>query len=183
MGLGGGIVLFDRLYEGYDGLAGEVGHTILARRGPRCACGRQGCAETFVSQRAVSRELTGQAGSILSIEELAARLRRRDPATLRAVRRAGVHLGVLMLNLVSTVDPQVIVLGGPLCQLGDALVRPALDALGEAAGDAQLALRVRRCRFGLDACAMGAAGSIFQAALNLTLPGAVSGPGALRRTA
>lgn len=180
IGLGGGIVLFDRLYQGHDGLAGELGHTILDRKGPRCACGRRGCAETFISQRAVSRQVTGEEAPILSIDELEARVRRRDPATVRAARRAGEHLGLLLVNVFNTVDPEVVVLGGPLCQLGDDLVTTALATLTELSGDEALARRVRRCKLGLDACATGAAGSVFQAALNLSLP---EDPGPPRRRA
>jgi predicted NBD/HSP70 family sugar kinase len=163
IGLGGGIVLSERLYLGHDGIAGEVGHTILERGGPRCACGRRGCAETFVSQRAVSRELTGADEPILTIAEIQARLAVGDRAAVRAVRKAGEYLGVLLQNLANSVNPAVFVLGGPLVQLGETFVDAARKSMAANAGRHDFHRHsVRVCRFGLDACAIGAAGAVFQ---------------------
>ena len=163
IGLGGGIVLSDRLYLGNDGIAGEVGHTILKQGGPPCACGRRGCAETLISQRAVSRELTGGDAPVLPIEEIRKRIAARDPATIRAARRAGRHLGVLLQNLANTYNPAVFVLGGPMVQLGEPFVKSALASMEAQAGRYDYHRHsVRLCRFGLDACALGAAGSVFQ---------------------
>jgi predicted NBD/HSP70 family sugar kinase len=134
IGLGGGIVLSDRVYLGHDGIAGEVGHTILQRGGPRCACGRQGCAETFVSQRAVSREMTGKDNPVLTIEAIRQALASGDKAAFRAARKAGEHLGVLLQNLANSFNPGVVVLGGPMVQLGDPFIKPALASMQENAG-------------------------------------------------
>jgi predicted NBD/HSP70 family sugar kinase len=163
VGLGGGIVLSERLYLGHDGIAGEVGHTILQRGGPRCACGRKGCAETFVSQRAVSRELTGRDEPILPIEEIRKRVAAGEKDAVRAAKRAGEYLGILLQNLANTYNPAVIVLGGPLMQIGDLFLRSALASMEANAGRYDFHRHsVRVCRFGIDACALGAAGSVFQ---------------------
>jgi predicted NBD/HSP70 family sugar kinase len=163
VGLGGGIVLGDRLYLGADGLAGEVGHTILHPEGPSCACGRRGCAETFISQRAVSRAITGRDAPLLSIRELAARVKAGDPATLAAVARASDYLGLLLQTLCYTVNPAVIVLGGPLAELGDVVVKAGVEAMRARGGRYDNPhVEVRRCSLGLDACAVGAAGAVFQ---------------------
>ncbi len=163
IGLGAGVVLGDRLYLGHDGMAGEVGHTILQRHGPPCACGRRGCAEAFISQRAVSRCVTGRAVPILAIEELAKRVARREPAAVRGATQAGESLGILLQNIGNSFNPAVVVLGGPLCQLGDVFVKRALRAMTSNAGQYDHhRMSVRLCRFGLDACAVGAAASLFQ---------------------
>jgi predicted NBD/HSP70 family sugar kinase len=166
IGLGGGIVLSDRLYLGHDGIAGEVGHTILQRGGPRCACGRHGCAEMFISQRAVSRDLTGKDNPVLTLEAIRRALADGDKAAFRAARRAGEYLGVLLQNLANCYNPAVIVLGGPLVQLGDPLIQPALASMEAHAGKFDFHRQsVRLCRFGIDACALGAAAGVFQRAL------------------
>jgi predicted NBD/HSP70 family sugar kinase len=166
VGLGAGIVVSDQLYTGNGGLAGEVGHAILDRGGPRCACGRSGCAEAFVSQRAVSRGATGRDQPILPIGALVERIAAGDRATLRAARQAGDHLGTLLQNLVNTLDPAVFILGGPLCQLGDAFLGPAMARLRASGGRHDVHCpAVRRCRFGLGAVAAGAAASMFQRVL------------------
>ncbi|MDL2353809.1 MAG: ROK family transcriptional regulator [Pseudomonadota bacterium] len=166
IGLGGGIVLDDQLYRGHDGAAGEFGHTILQLDGPLCSCGRHGCAEAFISQRAVSFGVDGPDRPILTIDELASRLRARDPAVVGAVERAGRYLGMLMQNVCNSIDPAVIVLGGPLCQLGEPLIATARASLAALAGrfDAHTTV-VRECQFGLNAGAMGAAGAVLHAAL------------------
>lgn len=187
IGLGGGIVLDDQLYAGHDGAAGEFGHTILQLDGPLCSCGRNGCAEAFISQRAVSLAVHGQDGHdgqnghdgndgglpVLGIDELAGRLRAGDPKVVAAVERAGRYLGMLMQNVCNSIDPAVIVLGGPLCQLGEPLIAAARDSLAALAGrfDAHTTV-VRQCQFGLNAGAMGAAGAVLHASLRdrVTMP-------------
>ena len=185
IGLGAGVVLGDRLYLGHDGLAGEVGHTILQRRGPPCACGRRGCAEAFISQRAVSRCVTGRDAPVLAIEELARRVARREPAAVRGATQAGEYLGLLLQNVGNTFNPAVVVLGGPLCQLGDVFRKTALRAMAANAGRYDYHRgSVRLCRFGLDACAIGAAASVFQDFLTEVAPGggrAVEAAGLPRR--
>jgi predicted NBD/HSP70 family sugar kinase len=167
IGLGAGIVLGDRLYLGNDGLAGEVGHTILQQEGERCACGRRGCAETLISQRAVSRFITGQESPILSIGELVARISRNDDATRQASTRAGQYLGLLLHNLGNTINPGLFVLGGPLVQLGPTLVQTALETMKSYGGRYDFhRVTVRQCRFGINACAVGAAGNVLHRLLH-----------------
>lgn len=167
IGLGAGIVLGDRLYLGNDGLAGEVGHTILQQDGERCACGRRGCAETLISQRAVSRFITGQDSPILSIGELVARISRNDEATLRASIKAGQYLGLLLHNLGNTINPAHFVLGGPLVQLGPALVQTARETMKSCGGRYDFhRVTVRQCRFGINACAVGTAGNVLHQLLH-----------------
>jgi predicted NBD/HSP70 family sugar kinase len=159
-GVGAGIVLHDRLYVGHDGLAGEVGHTIVQPGGLLCACGRRGCAETMLSQKAVSRLATGKDEPILHIGELVARLARREEALTRGTREAGALLGFLMHNLIVSLNPEVFILGGPLSWL-DVLVDGARERLAELAGDRPLHhAKVQVCPLGLNATAVGAAGSV-----------------------
>lgn len=159
-GIGAGIVLDERLHLGHEGLSGEVGHSVLQPDGLRCACGRRGCAETLISQKAVSRLVTGEQEPVLSISELSARLERGDAAVARAARQAGTHLGLVVHNLVVTIDPALVVLGGPLSRLG-LFVESALAELARLSGDApDHHAAVRVCRFGPSAAAVGAAASV-----------------------
>ena len=165
-GVGAGIVLDDRIYRGHDGLSGEVGHTILQPGGARCACGRRGCAETLVSQRVLSRHVTGQETPVLHASELIARLEQGGPALQQVVREAGQQLGLVMQNLVVTINPEVMILGGPLSRLRG-LVDAAKETLVRLSGELPYhQVQVRICRFGLDAAAVGAAGSVLHEALH-----------------
>ncbi|WNG38049.1 ROK family transcriptional regulator [Archangium violaceum] len=166
IGVGGGIVLGDRLHLGHDGTAGEVGHTVLQLDGPPCRCGSRGCAETFISQRAVSLDITGTPDPVLPIDELARRVAGGDATAVAAARRAGRYLGMLMQNICNMLDPAVLVLGGPMVQLGPVFLDAARECFaGLQARYAFHTTEVRHCRFGINACAVGAAGAVLHEAL------------------
>ncbi len=136
VGVGAGIVLNDRLYTGAQGLAGEIGHSILQFDGPLCSCGRRGCAETFIGAHALQRELKAT-GSL---------------------REAGQNLGVLLQNLWTSFNPGVLVVGGQSCVRHPDLFDGAcctLQTYAESAG--MTAPTVRVARYGLLAAAVGAA--------------------------
>jgi predicted NBD/HSP70 family sugar kinase/DNA-binding XRE family transcriptional regulator len=136
VGIGAGIVLNDRLFTGAQGMAGEVGHSVLQINGPLCRCGRRGCAEAFIGAQAIADSLqrTGHTDS------------------------AGEHLGVLLHNLWTTLSPHTLVLGGPSCIEHPALVSKAHEVLQrytQHTGMSPPELRV--ARYGLLASAVGAA--------------------------
>lgn len=156
-GLGAGVIVGDRLLTGSRGFAGEVGHMVLQLGGPRCSCGRRGCAEALIATRAM---LGGsEDGTALrSLSEVRAHLVDEDPETLKAVASAGRYLGVLLQNLATAYDPGCIVLGGAVVELGEPFLKPALDALNDYAAAASLPPpSVRTSRFGANAVAVGAA--------------------------
>ncbi len=183
-GVGAGVIVGDRLLSGHRGFAGEVGHMVLQLDGPRCSCGRLGCAETLVGLRAMTPgrgkadTAPGAHHRVVPLADIRARQQARDRGTLQAIDGAGRHLGVLLQNLWAAYDPASIVLGGSAIALGDEFVQPALDCLNgyaEAAGMAPP--KVRLSRFGADAVAVGAAGL---ARYRLTRP--LIAPAALARS-
>ena len=136
VGVGAGIVLNDRLFTGAQGLAGEIGHSILQLDGPLCSCGRKGCAETYLGARALARELK-QFGH---------------------VGQAGRALGVLLQNLWTTLNPGVLVIGGSSCLKYPQLLLTAKETLTLYAAHAGIAPpQIRPARYGLLAAAVGAA--------------------------
>jgi predicted NBD/HSP70 family sugar kinase len=155
-GVGAGVIVGDRLLTGARGFAGEVGHMVLQIDGPLCSCGRRGCAEAVIGPRAILRVPASDGMPALS--EALRLLAENDAATLRATRKAGNYLGVLLQNLATAYDPSCIVLGGALVDLGEVFLQPALRTLQEYASAANLAPpEVRTSRFGPDAVAAGAA--------------------------
>lgn len=133
VGVGAGIVLNDRLFTGAQGMAGEIGHTILELDGPLCSCGRRGCAEAFFGSRALERK---------SVD----------------MPRAAAFFGVLLQNLWVTFNPRAIVLGGKSCaeyrdfaQIAIERVKRHADGAGEPAPD------LRTARYDALAPAVGAA--------------------------
>lgn len=155
-GVGAGVIVGDRLLTGSRGFAGEVGHIVLQLNGPLCSCGRRGCAEALIGPRAML-PLT-EDGQAQTVAEIRQRLDEHDADTVRAVKKAGSYLGMLLQNLASAYDPGCIVLGGAVVDLGDVFLQPALRTLHEYAAAANLAPpTVQTSRFGADSVAVGAA--------------------------
>jgi predicted NBD/HSP70 family sugar kinase len=153
-GVGAGVIVDGRLLTGHRGFAGEVGHMVLQPGGPPCSCGRSGCAEALIGPRAMVPGVPSE----LALTEVQRLVAAGHAATLRAVEKSGIYLGVLLQNLAAAYDPGCIVLGGAVVELGDAFLRPALRTLGEYAQAAGLAApEVRVSRYGADAVAVGAA--------------------------
>ena len=154
-GVGAGVIVGERLLTGSRGFAGEVGHMVLQLNGPKCSCGRRGCAEALIGPRAMLRSSDEDAPPLADIQRL---LAEGDADTIRAVKKAGSYLGVLLQNLAAAYDPGCIVLGGAVVDLGDTFLDPALKMLNDYATAANLAPpTVQTSRFGANAVAVGAA--------------------------
>ena len=161
VGVGAGIIVRDRLFLGAEGYAGEVGHSILQFEGPLCSCGRKGCAETFIGQRAISARIAGNTSDLLPVDTIRGLLERDDEVALLAVRRAGHYLGILIQNLWTYFNPGRIVLGGALCELGAPFLDSAQACLDNYSQDCGLQLpEIQLCRFGSHSVAVGAAALI-----------------------
>ncbi len=154
LGVGAGIVVEDRLLTGAHGLAGEVGHTTLDIAGPRCSCGRRGCAEAMIGFRAMLPEADASGG----LAEVQRRLHAKAAGSVDAVDQAGRYLGMLLANLCAAYDPGRIVLGGPAVELGAPFLHAAFQTLEGFAAAANVATpTVTLTRFGHDAVPVGAA--------------------------
>ena len=130
---------------------------VLQLNGPRCSCGRRGCAEALIATRAMLHG-SGEDAALRSLGEVRAHLVDEDAETLKAVASAGRYLGVLLQNLATAYDPAAIVLGGSVVELGEPFLKPALDTLLDYATAAKLPPpSVRISRFGANAVAVGAA--------------------------
>lgn len=166
VGVGAGIIVRDRLFLGAEGFAGEVGHSILQLEGPVCSCGRKGCAETFIGQRAISAQIIGRAGETLPVDQMRQLLEHGDAASILAARRAGHYLGVLIQNLWTYFNPGRIVLGGSVCELGAPFLDAAKSCLDRYALDCGLQLPdIQLSRYGARSVAVGAAALVKYALL------------------
>lgn len=124
-GIGGGIIINDRLYHGRRGGSGEFGHMVIDTAGPECGCGRRGCLEALASGTAIARQLEtlvkrgkGQnilacrAGAALGAPELGRAARQGDPEALGIVEELIKNLAVGITNLVNIFNPDIVVIGG-----------------------------------------------------------------------
>lgn len=134
-GAGMGIMIAGKLHRGHNFAAGEAGHVIVDENsGTTCNCGNRGCLESFVSRRAVMRELERLRSSevpsgILSDPNLSDghevyRLlgeyyESGDKVAYLVVAELAHKLGLAAANFAQVLDPARIVLSGPICNLGD----------------------------------------------------------------
>lgn len=117
-GVGGGVVMHGRVWNGRNAIGGEWGHNPLPwpqddeRPGPDCYCGRQGCIETFLSGPGLERDYGALAGKQLKGPEIVALSESRDAAAETALRRYEQRLARALAHIINILDPDVIVLGG-----------------------------------------------------------------------
>jgi predicted NBD/HSP70 family sugar kinase len=114
IGIGAALVVEGRLFRGARGFAGELGHVPVRPEGPRCSCGAFGCLETYAGEEALLRAAGVRSGRGPALKAAAVA---GDPAALRALEEAGVALGIALSGAVNLLDPQAVVVGGPLADL------------------------------------------------------------------
>jgi len=111
-GVGGGIVIDGKVRAGPLSICGEWGHAVLRPGSERvCHCGRRGCVETYLAGPWIERDYRRRGGGDLSLREI---LRRRDTdaAAAGCARLWLDSYGLALGNLINSIDPDVVVLGG-----------------------------------------------------------------------
>ncbi len=141
-GVGSGIVLNGRMFEGGTGLAGEVGHMIVRANGRKCACGQYGCLERYASASAIVgrvREMIERGSESLltfvvddpsrklTAENVVTAAREGDALSRRIIDEAAEFLAIGCVNLCRVIDLQAIIIGGGITGAGDLLLKPVLD--------------------------------------------------------
>jgi glucokinase len=118
-GIGGGIILDRKLFRGTLGTAGEIGHMVIDVNGPKCGCGNHGCLEAMASGPAIARSAGKK--SAIEVFEMA---KKGDKKCLKAVKTAGMYIGIGMANIINILNPEVIAIGGGVSNMGPMLFGP-----------------------------------------------------------
>jgi predicted NBD/HSP70 family sugar kinase len=129
-GIGSGILINGRLFQGDGGGAGEIGHVVVQGNNQLCSCGKRGCLETISSARAVLKNL-----NLKSLDKAQEAYVSGNKKVVKVVNGAAYHLGMVLANLIGTLNIHRIVLTGDMTQFGPAW----LDAVSEAMRNAVLA--------------------------------------------
>ena len=139
-GIGGGIVAGGRVLRGKNGFAGELGHMVVERDGVPCPCGRRGCWERYASGSALGRmardaAAAGGAARVLELaggdldaihgEHVTRAVLEGDREALALLETMAGWLGVGLVNIVNAFDPELLVIGGGLVEIGEPLLAPA----------------------------------------------------------
>ena len=137
-GVGGGIIINGKLFEGNEGKGGELGHVVVQVDGEPCSCGRKGCFEAYSSATALIREtkkaMLKNKRSLLwkispEIELVGGKVvfegaAKGDKTAIRVLNNYVKYLGEGILNYCNIFRPNVIVLSGGIANAGDALFNP-----------------------------------------------------------
>jgi predicted NBD/HSP70 family sugar kinase len=125
-GIGAGIFVDGRMLRGATLAGGEIGHIVIDRNGPLCACGRRGCVEAFASlgatmtrvrqglEKGVKTSLAGvvKSSAQLTPELIVSAARQGDTLARTALTEAGEALGIGIANAVQLLNPSLVVLAG-----------------------------------------------------------------------
>ncbi|HET7067614.1 MAG TPA: ROK family glucokinase [Nocardioides sp.] len=144
-GIGGALVLDNRVYRGANGMAGEFGHMQVVPDGHWCECGNRGCWEQYASGNALvrdARELVRSSspmahrlralvdGDAEALEgpQITQAARDGDPLSVELLGDVGRWLGVGLAGMAAAFDPGCIIIGGGLSDAGDLLIGPTKRA-------------------------------------------------------
>jgi fructokinase len=112
-GVGGGIVINGKVWNGHHGIAGEWGHNYLDDSGGACYCGKTGCVETIISGPALQRFYAGITGNNISLKEIVLKYQQQtDEAAAQTIQRLCRFFGKAVSVITNLLDPDVIVVGG-----------------------------------------------------------------------
>ncbi len=145
-GIGLGMILNGRLYQGNSGFAGEFGHLKLAEDGPLCICGKKGCLETMASGDALVRIVkegieAGKSTKIMQLVQndadkitpafIVEAARQGDQCSIDALSQIGEYLGKGLASLIHLFNPEAIILGGEIAAAKNFIIDPIQNTLNK----------------------------------------------------
>ena len=171
-GIGAGIICEGRIYRGSNGCAGDIGHIGVSKSGPLCRCGNVGCLEAVaggpaLARRALEAAQAGRSpillkyyemhGKVLEAADVGEAARDGDALAIEMIRESGRSVGDVLASLVNFYNPQMIVIGGGVTNLGNLLLSSIRQAvLQRSTPLATRDLRVVFSEIGADAGVIGA---------------------------
>jgi glucokinase len=175
-GVGGGIILNNRLIEGFRGMAGELGHLSIVAdlEAIQCGCGMMGCLETVASATGIIRMARdaverGDKTPLALLEEITAKdvleaAKEGDEVAQRIVSRAAYYLGKSLAAVAVVVNPQRFIIGGGVSKAGEFLFAQIREVFYKLTpGNAKDGVEIVPAELGNNAGVVGAAGLFLRA--------------------
>lgn len=159
-GIGGGIVLDGKLWEGEGGYAGELGHITVNPEGETCGCGRRGCLETEASAPRLVRHFRDLSGrtDVTDSRRIYLLAKAGDPAALESFRKIAHWLGVGIGIVITALNPEKVLIGGGVVSAGKLFLGPVVEAARRNSHPIPFGgCRIERAALGNDAGLVGAA--------------------------
>ncbi len=171
-GVGGGIVIDGRIYEGQHSAGAELGHIMIVQNGQLCTCGRKGCWEAYASATALIRQ-TGDAmkanpdslmNQMTTLDNISGRTafdaaRKGDKAGQQVVDQYIKYIAEGLIDIINIFRPEVLIIGGGICNEGDYLLKPMREYINQNvyAGNRLPEQKIAIAKLGNDAGIIGAA--------------------------
>ncbi|MFN7252637.1 MAG: ROK family protein [Anaerobacillus sp.] len=139
IGVGAGIIFKDRLFHGLNGIAGEIGHTLVDINGPICACGNYGCLQTLCAGEAIRNyaideidlgretvimDLVKNDISKIEAKTIHDAAKCGDELAVEILEKSGRFLGIGIANLINSLNPQLVVLSGGISKAENFILEP-----------------------------------------------------------
>ncbi len=147
-GVGGGIVINGQVYSGFNCAAGELGHMIIRHHGRQCSCGRRGCWEAYSSATGLTNmtkekiaecrlknistmmiEDVDQNGGKVTARTAFNAMKRGDEVAKKVVDEYIDYLADGLSNVINIFQPEILSIGGGVCNEGDYLLKPLLEII------------------------------------------------------
>lgn len=172
-GVGSGIIVDGNIYRGSYCAGGEIGHTVIVMDGLPCSCGRNGCFEAYSSATGLVRMTTR--ASELNPDSILTRIIREDgrvsgrtafqamkqgdPVGTAVTEQYIKYLACGISNVINTFQPDILCIGGGVCNEGDPLMIPLRAAVNEQiySKNSDKSTRIEVCKLANEAGIIGAA--------------------------
>ena len=171
-GVGGGLVINNRIWRGETNAAGELGHMPINFDGPKCGCGQNGCIEAYCSSRAMMKRLAKKldkgltpifkeilegTDDKLTIKKLFSAHAKGDEVATEVIKDSARYLAIGLAGVVNLLNPDTVVIGGGVADGGGGFVEMvAAEIRKRAFPSAVEELRVVRATLGNNAGFVGA---------------------------
>jgi glucokinase len=157
-GVGGGIIVEGKLYRGSSNASGEIGHLPINERGPQCNCGGEACLETYIGNNRIIKEAKKTFGRFISLEKLSALAKKQNKKARRIWQDVGRHLGIALVGVVNLLNPDCIVIGGGIAEVGEVLFDKVREVIsGQAMYVQAQKVKIVKAKLGKNAGLIGAA--------------------------
>jgi glucokinase len=145
-GVGGGIVIDGKIYTGSNFAGAEIGHSVIEVDGPQCTCGRKGCFEVFSSATGLIRmtneameddkdslmwKIKDERGGKVSARTSFDAMRAGDKTATDVVGKYLKYLAAGITNVINIFQPDILCIGGGVCNEGDALLIPVKEMVAK----------------------------------------------------
>ena len=145
-GIGGGIVIDHKLYRGSGGGAGEFGHQVILPDGPPCMCGHHGCLEALASGASIARRARRECSDwpstillhwvdgdpmLITAEHVSRGASDGDEFSSYIWSQAMTYLGIGVANVVNSLNPELVVIGGGVTRAGELFFEPVRRIVSE----------------------------------------------------